>query len=403
MDRIRIGVYTPDPMRTALASVEMFRRKARRVLPRVLFDYVDGGAEDEVAMARNRRRFQDLVLQPHQAVSTDAPDLTTTVLGQPVSLPVLLAPCGMARLVHPDGEPGVARAAQAAGTISVVSSASGYALEDVAAAATNAWFQLYFLGGRDGAAVLVDRARAAGFGALVVTVDTAALGKRDRDLAHGFNGALRRDLQNALRFGPDFARHPRWLYRFARDGLPVELGNLARLGPAGEAVDGTRAAAALVAHPPTWTDLEWLREAWPGHLVIKGVLSGADAGRAAALGADAVVVSNHGGRQLDSAPATIEVLPEIVDAVGSSLEVLLDSGVRRGSDVAKAVALGARAVLVGRPWVYGLAVGGEAGVASIIQILRSELAMTLRLLGASSVHDLEQSWVWEPDSRPPRA
>jgi isopentenyl diphosphate isomerase/L-lactate dehydrogenase-like FMN-dependent dehydrogenase len=374
-------------------SIADIRRQSRAALPRVVFDYVDGGAEDEVTLAENRRSFGDLALRPRNAVKVGKPDLSTSVVGHRVSLPILLAPCGLATLVDPAGEPAAARAAEAAGTVSVVSTVSGRPLEEVAAASKNAWFQLYFLGGREGAEVLMDRAAAAGMGTLVLTIDTGAVGNRERDIRNGMRGPLRVDLDHAIRHGPGLVLHPRWLIRFMRAGMPIELGNLRHLGPDGAPMDPTTASSAMASSPPTWADLHWIRARWRGSLVVKGVLTGDDARQAADLGADAVVVSNHGGRQLDGAVATMRVLPEVVAAMGSRTEVFLDGGVRRGSDVAKAIALGARAVLVGRPWLYGLAVDGQQGVSDVIEVLRSELSRTMRLVGATSLAELDETWV----------
>jgi isopentenyl diphosphate isomerase/L-lactate dehydrogenase-like FMN-dependent dehydrogenase len=363
------------------------------VLPRVLFDYIDGGADDEVTLRENRRAFEDLTFRPRQATYV-RPNLATTVLGEGIGFPVLLAPCGQARLAHPDGEIGAARAAVAAGTVSVVSAAAGTTLEDVAGGAGGpCWFQLYFMRGRDGAEVLVQRAQDAGYTVLVVTVDTAVVGNRERDIRNGVVLPMRANTRNALRFAPQLLSHPRWFARFARDGLPFEIPNARHLGPGGSATPPAGIDTALITAPPTWTDIAWLREQWRGPLVVKGVLTGDDARRAVDVGAQAVVVSNHGGRQLDGAPATIRVLPETARAVGADAEVLLDGGIQRGTDVAKALALGARAVLVGRAYLYGLAVGGEAGVRQVLKVLRAELERTLRLIGCASVADLDASWV----------
>ena len=351
-------------------------------------------------MRSNMHAFEAIGLLPHNAVDVGRPSLSTTVLGQAISFPVLLAPCGLARVVHPDAEPGVARAAASAGTIAVVSTASGRSLEDVGAASTSGWFRLYFFGGRAGAERLVDRATTAGFKALVLTIDTAVSGKRERDIRNGVAGSLSRSLSTAVRLGPGLAIRPQWLYRFLKDGMPLEFANAAGLAVDDAAVmaddraDGRAdGRAALLGPPPTWGDVEWLRERWSGPLVIKGVLTEDDARRAVAAGADAVVVSNHGGRQLDGVPATLDVLPDVVNAIGDHAEVYLDGGIRRGTHVVKALALGARAVLVGRPWLYGLAIGGEGGVASVLQVIRDEMEVAMRLLGATDVRHLDASWV----------
>jgi L-lactate dehydrogenase (cytochrome) len=380
------------------ASVEDVRRLAARRLPRMVFDYVDGGARGEVTMRENRVAFDEVVLRPRMAVPVTDPSTATTVLGTRVSMPVLLAPCGGLRAVHPDGEVGAARAAHRAGTIFTSSSAAGMSIEHVAehASAGVSWFQLYFLGGRAGADRLVDRAEAAGHQALVVTVDTVVAGVRERDVRNGMTSGPYVNARNIVRFAPHVARRPRWLLAFLRDGMTVDVANAARLGPGGTPIPAAEASAGMYTEPPTWADVERLRARWPRSLVVKGVLTADDACRAVDAGADAIVVSNHGGRQLDGAPATLRALPEVVDAVGSRAEVLLDSGVRRGSDVVKALALGARAVMIGRPYVYGLGARGEQGVTDVLDLLRSDLRNTLQLLGCDDVAHLDPTWVQQP-------
>lgn len=383
--------------RRVYASVEDVRRAARRRTPRMVFDYVDGGARSEVTMRANRAAFDDLVFRPRMAVPVAAPDLSTTVLGTRVELPVLLAPCGGLRAVHPDGESGAARAAHRAGTVFCLSSAAGMTIEDVAAAAPGPrWFQLYFLGGRAGAERLVARAAAHGYDALVVTVDTVVAGVRERDVRNGMTAGPYVNARNIVRFAPHVAVRPRWLWNFARDGFSVDVANAAALGPGGTPMSAVDASTGMYAEPPTWDDMAWLRSQWPGRLVVKGVLTAEDARRAVDLGADAVVVSNHGGRQLDGAPATVRALPAIVDAVGDRAEVLLDSGVRRGTDVIKAVALGARAVMIGRAFVYGLGAHGEPGVDAVLALLRDDVRNNLQLLGCPSVAALDRSFLEPP-------
>jgi isopentenyl diphosphate isomerase/L-lactate dehydrogenase-like FMN-dependent dehydrogenase len=284
-----------------------------------------------------------------------------------------------------------------AGTVFTLSSASGMSIEDVRAATTGPlWFQLYFLGGRAGAEVLIDRAARAGYRALVVTVDTQVVGVRERDVRNGLARGPNVDARNIVRFAPQVARRPRWLINFVRDGMAIELANARELGPGGTRMRPDQAAAALVAEPPTWADLEWIRRQWKGPLVIKGLLTGEDARRAEDGGADGVVVSNHGGRQLDGAPATLRVLPEIVAAVGSHVEVFIDGGVRRGSDVIRALALGARAVMIGRPYAYALGARGERGVDALLALLRDELLNAMGLMGCQSVHDVDRTWIATP-------
>ena len=382
----------------ALHSVAAARQRARRILPRVVYDYVDGGAEDEVTMAENEGALRAIAFRPRMAVAVAEPELRTTVLGTGVSFPVLLAPCGLVRLLHPDGAAGAGRAAAGRDTIWVLSTVAGATLESVAPAGGHRWFQLYAPGGRPEAETMLARAEAAGYEALVVTVDTPALGNRERDVRNGVAPPLRLDARTAIALGPQVLARPRWAMRMMRDGVSM----LGRPRPAGDDTAnrdsglGAAGAVSMLASPFTWADVAWMREHWSRPLVVKGVLSADDARRSVDAGADAVVVSNHGGRQLDGAPATVRVLPEIVDAVGTSAEVLFDGGVRRGGDVVKALALGARAVLVGRAYLYALAASGQKGVEQILDALRAEMTRDLRLLGCPSVHDLDPSWLRLP-------
>ena len=384
-----------------LTTVDDARALARRRLPRVVFDYVDGAAGAERTMQANRDAFESVGFVPKMAVPglSVSPSLTTSVLGHEVALPVLLAPVGFTRAMAPGGDVAGARAAHAAGTIATMSTMSGHSMEDVAAAAEGSgWFQLYGLGGRVGAEQLVRRARAAGFTALVVTVDTPIPGNRERDLHHGVSLPLRFTKQTAVRFAPQAMVRPRWLYDFARDGFSMDLSLSHGLGSPDAPMSSDEAVISWVLSPITWADFGWLKEAFDGPVIAKGVLSAEDARLAVGAGADAVVVSNHGGRQLDGVAATLGALGDVVAAVGGDVEVLLDGGIRRGSDVAKALAMGARAVLVGRPWAYGLGAAGEPGARRILTILKEELARTLRLLGVDDVRRLGREHVAVPAS-----
>ena len=386
----------PERAPARLRTVEDARELARRRLPGVVFDYVDGAAETEHTMRANRDAFESVGFVPNMAVpgAPVTPALATTVLGAAISLPVILAPVGFTRAMAPGGDVAGATAAKAARTIFTMSTMSGHTLEDVAAAADgNGWFQLYGLGGRVGSEQLVRRARAAGFTALVVTVDTPIPGNRERDLHHGVSLPLRFTKETARRFAPQALRRPRWLYDFARDGFSMDLPLSIGLGAPGAPMTSDEAFINWVVSPITWDDFGWLREAFDGPVIAKGVLSAADARRAVDVGCAAVVVSNHGGRQLDGVAASLDALGDVVAEVGGEVEVLLDGGVRRGSDVAKALCLGARAVLIGRPWAYGLGAAGEPGVERVLQILRAELDRTLRLLGVASIEDLGPSLV----------
>ena len=376
-------------------SVADARRRARRVLPRVVYDYVDGGADDEITMAENEAAWRRLAFRPRMGLELGEPDLRTTVLGTDVSMPVLLAPCGLVRLMHPDGAAGAGRAANARGTVWTLSSVAGATLEEVAPVGGHRWFQLYASGGRAEAAGIVERAAAAGYEGLVVTVDTPALGNRERDTRNGVRSPLRLDARAAIALGPQVLARPRWAMRMARNGVST-LGRSRSPAAAPTQPAGGVAAAgavAMLASPFTWEDIAWIRERWSSPLLVKGILSGPDARRAVDAGADAVIVSNHGGRQLDGAPATARMVPEVVDAVGPDAQVLVDGGIRRGGDVVKALALGARAVCIGRPYLYGLSLGGQAGVERVLDLLRGEMARTMRLLGCGSVAELDRSYL----------
>ena len=361
----------------------------------MVFDYLDGGAEAEITLSANRRAFDAITFRPRHAVGLPEGRLRTTVLGAELAFPAVLAPVGYTRLMHADGECGAARAAGAAGTAYILSTVSGHALEDVkAASAGPVWYQLYLVGGRSAAEAALERARAAGFSALVVTIDTAVAGMRERDVRNGMTELLAGSLPAKIPFLPQLLTHPRWLAAFLLDGGIPRLPNVVTPGEGAMRLMDVPTALARAA--VRWEDMNWLREIWRGPLVIKGVLTGDDARRAVDAGAAAVIVSNHGGRQLDGAPASLSVLPEVVAAVQEQAEVLMDGGIRRGSDIVKAICLGARAVLVGRAYAYGLAAAGEAGVSHALGILRADMGRTLKLLGCAAVSDLDRSFVSVP-------
>jgi isopentenyl diphosphate isomerase/L-lactate dehydrogenase-like FMN-dependent dehydrogenase len=373
-------------------NIEDLRRIAKRRLPRVVFDYIDGGAEAELTLRANCRAFEAVTFRPRCAVATPACDLRTTVLGTPLSMPLILAPVGSSRLIYPRGEEAAARAAGAAGIGYTLSTLSGCCLEDVAAASkAPVWYQLYLLGGRDCALSAIERARAAGFSALVVTIDTPVAGMRERDLRNGVKELLSRKLGMMLPFVSQFLTKPRWLAAFLADGGLMKFPNI--VVPGEGPMLYADVTTALEQSMVSWQDLRWIREAWSGPIVIKGVHTGDDGRRAVDAGADALVVSNHGGRQLDGVAPTLRVLPEVLAAVGDRIEVLLDGGIRRGSDIAKALCLGARAVLAGRAYAYGLGAAGGAGVARAIEVLRTDLIRTLKLLGCASTAKLDESYI----------
>ncbi len=379
-DQVRPGARTRRRL-ARLRNIADVRSAARRALPRAVFDFVDGAAGDEVAARRNRADLQALALHPRYLVDVSHVETATTVLGTRVATPILGAPTGLSGMVHHSGEVGLARAVHAAGSIYVLSTMASYPIEEVAALAPGpTWFQLYVWKDRGFVVDLLARAKAVGFGVLVVTVDGPRTGRRERDLRNGFGIPPRVTARSAL----DGLRHPRWSAPFVRHGR-FTLGNPPPNHDPADVGGITEYFARQFDATLSWTDLAWLRERWDGPLVVKGLLRADDAAAAVDVGAQGVIVSNHGGRQLDDAPSAISALPAVVDAVGENAEVYLDSGIRRGGDVVKALALGARACLVGRPLVYGLAVAGEAGARHALALLAGELELTLALAGCPSV------------------
>src|SRR5437899_4864187 len=376
-------------------NIEDLRRIAKRRLPRVVFDYIDGGAEAERTLRANCQAFEAVTLRPRCAIATPACDLRTAVLGTSLSMPLILAPVGSCRLMYPRGEEAAARAAGKAGIIYTLSTLSGCRLEDVAAASGGpVWYQLYLVGGRDCALGALERARKAGFSALVVTIDTPVAGLRERDIRNGVKELLSGKFGAMVPFVIQLLIRPRWLAAFLMDGGLMKFENVVISGKGPMPyVDVT---AALEQSVVTWDDLKWIRQAWNGPIVIKGIHTGDEARRAVNEGANALVVSNHGGRQLDRVPPSLQVLPEVVAAVGDRIEVLLDGGIRRGSDIVKALCLGARAVMIGRAYAYGLGAAGSAGVERIIDILRADMIRTLKLLGCPSIAALDQSFIDVP-------
>ena len=377
-----------------VVNIADLRRLAKRRLPRAVFDYIDGGADAEVTLRENCRAFDVPTFRPRCAVETPSVDLRTTILGTQISMPLILGPIGSCRLFYPRGEEVASRAAGEAGTIYTLSTLSGCRLEDVRNASRGpCWYQVYLCGGRDVATKTIDRARVAGFSALVVTIDTPVAGFRERDVRNGIKEILTRNPVKAFPHVWQYASRPRWVASFLRDGGLMKFPNV--ILPEGPMLYAD-VGAALEQSMVTWADLRWIRDVWPGPIVVKGVHIGDDARKAIDLGASAVVVSNHGGRQLDGVKSTIQTLPEIVAAVNGRAEVLLDGGIRRGSDIAKALCLGAKAVLIGRAYAYGLGAAGGAGVARAIDILRTDFRRTLKLLGCASASQLERSYLDVP-------
>ena len=334
-------------------NVDDYEALARQKLPKATYDFVAGGAEDEVTLSENRAAFQRILLRPRVLTDVSSVDASTTVLGERIALPLLLAPAGGQRMVHADGELASYRAAAAAGTIFVLSTTSSYSIEEVASAADGPrWFQLHFNPDRAVTKQLVQRAQASGYTALCVTVDMQAQPRRERDIRN----------------------HPQFVPANTLVGL-IELGS------------------PLSDPALSWEGIDWLRSLTSMPLVLKGIMTGEDARIAVEHGVDAIIVSNHGGRQLDGAVATIDVLEEVVEAVAGRCEVLIDGGIRRGTDVLKALALGAKGVLVGRAYLWGLAVAGEAGVRGVIDMLKHELETGMALSGCATVADISRNLI----------
>jgi isopentenyl diphosphate isomerase/L-lactate dehydrogenase-like FMN-dependent dehydrogenase len=377
-----------------VVNIADLRRIAQRRLPRVVFDYIDGGAGSEWTLRENSRVFDDVMFRPRSAVATASCDLRTTVLGTTIELPFLFAPVGSSRLFYPRGEEVAARAAGDAGTIYTLSTLAGCAVQDVKAATRGpVWYQLYLLGGRDVALGGIERAKGAGCSALVVTIDTPVAGMRERDVRNGAKELLSDALLTRFPYVFQFFSRPGWFAAFLRDGGLMKFPNVVLKDGAMPYAD---VGAALEQSMVCWDDLAWIRQAWQGPIVVKGVHTADDARRAIDHGAAAIIVSNHGGRQLDGVAPTLRVLPEVIAAADGRVEVLLDSGIRRGSDVVKALCMGARAVLIGRAYAYGLGAAGAVGVARAIEILRTDIVRTMKLLGCASVRDLDRSLIDMP-------
>ena len=380
---------------TNVVNVEDLRILAKNRLPQMVFDYIDSGADREQTLSDNCKAYKEILFRPRCAVATPTCDLGVSLLNQKFKLPFLLAPVGSSRMFYPKGEIAAAREAGIAGTGYTLSTLSGCKLEDVKAATSYpAWYQLYLLGGRDVALNTIERAKKANYSALVVTIDTPVSGLRERDVRNGTKELLSMNPIKMLPYLPQMMVKPCWLTQWLQDGGLMSFPNVQlNDGPMGY----TEIGPALEQSVVTWKDLEWIKEAWGGEIIVKGVHIGDDAKKAIDCGASAVVVSNHGARQLDSVSPTIKVLPEIVNAVNNQIPVLLDGGIRRGSDVVKAICLGAKCVLIGRAYAYGLAAGGGDGVAKAIEILRSDILRTMKLLGCDSISNLNSSYVKIPN------
>ena len=376
-------------------TVAEAQRRAKRRLPSSVYSALIAGAESGVTVGDNIAAFGELGLIPRIATGlAGARSLETTVLGETVSMPVIISPTGV-QAVHPDGEVAVARASAQAATAIGLSSFASKPIEDVIAANPLTFFQVYWMGSRDRVLQILERARAAGAKGIILTLDWSFVHRRDWG-----SPAIpeKLDIKAKIKLAPQVAVRPRWLLDFTRAGGAPDLGAPNMTPPGGETPTFFGAYGEWMMSPPaTWDDIAWLRSQWTGPLLIKGITHPDDARQAVETGADAISVSNHGGNNLDSTPATIRLLPAIAEAVDGRLEVLLDGGIRRGSDVVKALALGARAVMIGRAALWGLAANGEAGVNNVLEILRAGIGETLNALGRDSIHDLEPTDVLMPD------
>jgi len=387
--RFRRIELDPTTRRLATAaSVADLRRIAKRRLPRGVFDYIDGGAEDERSLVNNSAAFARLEFRPRILRSVGQVDPSTTVLGRPVPIPLVLAPVGFTRVADPQGELAVARAAARAGLPYTLSTLATRSIEEVAAVSDGRrWFQVYAWRDRGLVKEMIDRSADAGYEALVLTVDTAVLGRRERDVRRGFEMPPKLGIGTLL----DGAVHPGWTWSFVRAD-PIRFANVAGRGDGpGDGSDPVSLSAYVNSQfdpDLSWSDVEWLRSVWTGPIVIKGVQCVADAVLAADHGVDAVALSNHGGRQLDSAPAPIDLVAPVAQALGGRIEIMCDGGVRRGSDIVKAVALGATVCMAGRAYAYGLGAAGERGVDHALGLLDGDVRRTMALVGASTVADL---------------
>ncbi len=380
-------------------AIEDLRRAAQRHLPRAIFDFFDGGAEDELTLRDNRAAFARLRLMPRVLRDVSVINTGIDLLGKPAALPIAIAPTGAVGYGRPGGDIAIARAAAAAGIPYTLSSSATASIEQIADAAPGRlWFQSYLFKNKSFQSALIERARVADYETLMITVDLPVGGKRERDQRNDFSVPFKLTPKNTL----DFALHPAWVLSVLRRGLPV-MENLRELELVNPKPSSTASASAIATSVGKnydtafdWDALQKLRDQWPRKLIVKGVLHPADAQRLADMGCDAVVVSNHGGRQLDGAVATLDALPGVVQAIGGRIPVLLDGGIRRGSDIVKALACGAQGVLLGRATLYGAVAGGQAGAERAIAILKDELTRTMQLCGMRTIQEIEAELLFEP-------
>jgi L-lactate dehydrogenase (cytochrome) len=378
---------------TPITNIEDLRRIARRRIPRVIFDYVDSGSYDEITLKANRSELDAIRLRQRVLIDTTKRQMTAEMLGTKLSIPVAIAPTGLTGLVHGDGEIHAAKAAEAAGTVYTLSTMSICSIEDVAAVLDKPfWFQLYVFRDREFSKSVIARAKAAKCSALFVTVDLPIRGQRHPDIKNGLTVPPRLTARNAF----DIVTKPAWTMKVLM-GKRKSFGNVEAYLKKTPGLLGAGAwANNHFDQSLNWRDIDWIRGLWPGKLVLKGINDVDDAKTAASAGVDGIVVSNHGGRQLDGAPATATTLPEIASAVGDRLEVLFDGGIRSGQDVLKALALGARGCLIGRAYLYGLAAMGEKGVATALDVIRKELDASMILTGVKDIRKVDERILYRP-------
>jgi L-lactate dehydrogenase (cytochrome) len=380
------------------ADVGDLRLIAKRRLPSGVFDYIDGAAEDEVTLRRNRAAYHRIEFRPRVLRDVSAVDPSTRLLGKDIRFPLVLAPTGFTRIADPEGELAVARAAARAGVPYTLSTLATRSIEEVAKAAEGShWFQVYAWKDRGLVRELIERAQIARYEALMLTVDTAVFGRRDRDVRRGFSLPPKIGMDTIL----DGIVHPGWTWDFLRSE-PISFANVVgrAVGDGSDAVTLADYINAQFDPALSWADIEWMRSIWDGPIVVKGIQGVEDALLAVDAGVDAIALSNHGGRQLDCAPPTLEILPSVVDAVGGKIEIICDGGVRRGSDIVKAVALGATGCMAGRAYLYGLGAAGEAGVDYVLRLLDADVRRTMALCGVTSVAGLTPAlvrWRDQPD------
>jgi L-lactate dehydrogenase (cytochrome) len=378
--RLRKGVAIAD-----------LRTIAKRRLPHGVFDYIDGGAEDELTLAANTEAYRRVTFKPRVLRDVSEIDTRSTLLGKPISMPLVLAPTGFTRMAHPEGELAVARAAERAGVPYALSTLGTRSIEELAATgASRLWFQVYVWRDRGLVSDLVQRAAGSGYEALCLTVDAQVFGKRERDARRGFTLPPKLGPSTLI----DGIVHPRWTWQFVTSE-PIVFANVVgrEVGDGEEAISLAEYVAQQFDRSLSWKDIEWLRGIWNGPIVLKGIQTVADAVIAADEGVEAIALSNHGGRQLDSAPTPLDLLPEVADAVGGRTEIICDGGVRRGSDIVKALALGANACMAGRAYMYGLGAAGEEGVDHVLNLLSTDLKRTMALVGCKTIEEIGPEYV----------